>query len=106
MKREARRPPNSGRSAPSVVGLRAGLPRHTLPAHHPPVELPSRNRQPIRKSVQFSTPKSVKFSTPIDTSAARTSSVRMCVAIAQPTTRRLQASSATARYSVRVAVGT
>ena len=66
VKGEARRPPNSGRSAPSVGGLRAGLPRHALPAHHLPVELPARNRQPIRKSVQFSMPKSVKFSMPID----------------------------------------
>ncbi len=39
-------------------------------------------------------------------SAASTSSVRMCVAMAQPTTRRLQTSSTTARYSQPAQVGT
>ena len=39
-------------------------------------------------------------------SAASTSSVRMCVAMAQPTTRRLQTSSTMARYSQPAQVGT
>ena len=49
----------SSASAPGDLGTpsRRSIPRRT----------PSRNRQPIRKSVQFSMPKSVQFSMPIDT---------------------------------------